>query len=551
MTVSSTTDRATFIGNGVTTSFPLPFRFFFDSDIQASLIDNETFETEPLVLGIDYSLEGAGEPELEGSSASVINMLIAAPAVGYSLFVQRVMAMEQPTDIVNQGRFHADIHETVFDRLTMLIQQAALGPSRVIQVQPFDPIPGRLPGYAARAGKVFGFDESGDPVVSSMSLQDMQQQPQIAQQYAQQAAGSALQASDSSAAAQDAADDAEQSKEEAEGIAQSLTGAAVPLFSVMWWPQRSAIPAGYVAADGQELSRLTYPGAWAGIDAGNVPTVADATWNSTPTERGKFSSGDGSTTFRLPDYNGKFAGSLGAVFLRGDGALSAAIAGVIQRDAFQGHWHELKAESGGGGVFTGPNGLTGSSFYTNDNIRNAVTDGVNGTPRTASETRPLNVTGCWVIKLFGAVVNVGSADAAQLASDYANLAAALQTFEARYDSEVDFTIIYPNGGSEASPAAVAINSRYVLPNPFPGHSVLCVAEVMINNEWGVSGRYTEPSIADFVSAAQLNDANIIVQTGITGLSNTSRYSGTPLSATGRAVSLYCRVKVWKVKGAIA
>ena len=40
-----------------------------------------------------------------------------------------------------------------------------------------------------------------------------------------------------------------------------------------------------------------------------------------------------------------------------------------------------------------------------------------------AETRPLNVTGCWVIRLFGAVVNPGAADAAQLATELSKLGA--------------------------------------------------------------------------------------------------------------------------------
>lgn len=202
-------------------------------------------------------------------------------------------------------------------------------------------------------------------------------------------------------------------------------GDSSPMFSVMWWPQRSAIPAGYVAADGQTLSRATYPDAWAGIQAGNVPTVADATWNSTPTERGKFTSGDGSTTFRLPDYNGKFAGSLGAVFLRGDGALSAAIAGTIQTDGVRAHTHTVGVGGSGTSVATpGDTCVMGSNSATASPRGHVSTTG-------GAETRPLNVTGCWVIKLFGAVVNVGSADAAQLASDYANLAGRVSTLEVR------------------------------------------------------------------------------------------------------------------------
>lgn len=430
MTVSSTTDRATFIGNGITTSFPLPFRFFADADIQASLVDNETFEQQDLVLGVDFTLIGAGHPEMEGNAASVINLIIPAPTADFSLFVQRVMAMEQPTDIVNQGRFHAEIHENVFDRLTMLAQQAALGPSRTIQVQPFDPIPGRLPNFGARANKVFGFDENGDPVVSSLSLQDMEQQPQIAQQYAAQAAGSASASASSAGASESAAEAAEQSKNEAEDIAESLTGAAVPLLAIMPFPSRLSIEAGYVAQDGQLLSRATYPDAWAQVELiGHY--VTDAEWLADPLKRGFFSSGDGSTTFRLPDANGKQAGSLGAVVFRGDGALSAGQAGLIQRDAMQGHWHQAVSGGPGGGVSYVPGSERESNpvDIQSDPVRDPISDGVNGAPRTSSETRALNLTVVWTTKLFGALVNVGSADAAQLASDYANLAGRTSALE--------------------------------------------------------------------------------------------------------------------------
>lgn len=178
-------------------------------------------------------------------------------------------------------------------------------------------------------------------------------------------------------------------------------GGGSPLFSVMWWPQRSAVPAGYVAADGQSLSRATYPDAWVGIQAGNVPTVAEATWQSTNTERGKFTVGDGTSTFRLPDYNGKFAGSLGAVFMRGDGALSAAIAGEIQRDALQNITGNFSADAisiGVGnldsdGAFlttaqTGFNVQTGAS----SNVIDRISFDASRVARTATETRPLNQT---------------------------------------------------------------------------------------------------------------------------------------------------------------
>lgn len=216
--------------------------------------------------------------------------------------------------------------------------------------------------------------------------------------------------------------------------------AAVPLFMPQWWPNRATIPAGYAPADGQALSRALYPDAWAGIQAGTVPTVAEATWQSTATERGKYTTGDGSTTFRLPDYNGKAAGSLGAVFLRGDGLLSAAVAGAIQQDALQNITGETSAFAVGG---TAPSDGTGAFRAV---ARGGVPTGIAGggswasqsqsfdasrVARTAAETRPLNVTGCWIIKMGGGIANAGAIDAAALSTAYAALATRVEALEAR------------------------------------------------------------------------------------------------------------------------
>lgn len=117
---------------------------------------------------------------------------------------------------------------------------------------------------------------------------------------------------------------------------------------------------------------------------------------------------------------------------------------------------------------------------------------------------------------------------------------------------VDFTIIYPNGGSEGSPATVVANTRYVESNPFPGYSVVCVAEVLIEGQWG------DPSImcpggttAYGVRATQLNDGGIIVRTLLSGVHQNPSLSGSPFPNSAVTTSAPCRVKVWKVKGAIA
>lgn len=204
--------------------------------------------------------------------------------------------------------------------------------------------------------------------------------------------------------------------------------ASIPLFMPQWWPNRASIPAGYAPADGQELSRATFPEAWAGIQAGNVPTVADGTWLSTATERGKYTAGDGTTSFRLPDYNGKSVGSIGAPFMRGDGALSAAVAGVIQLDELRKHRHP-QYEYDSGNTAPIPDGSLASDLNANyawGYDRTALIGYAGG-----AETRPLNVTGCWIVKLFGSVTNPGNADAAQLATDLAALVSRITALEAR------------------------------------------------------------------------------------------------------------------------
>lgn len=186
---------------------------------------------------------------------------------------------------------------------------------------------------------------------------------------------------------------------------------------------------GYVAADGQTLPRALYPDAFAAIQAGLVPVCSDVDWLADPAKRGCFTLGDGSTTFRVPDYNGKSVGSFGAIFQRGDGLNSAGVAGEIQRDAIQnviGSWQDAASTANGVSTTTGvvraellADGLGRSGGTVVNNYRYTID--LSREARTATETRSVNVTGCWGVKLFGAVQNVGSADAAALATAVAGL----------------------------------------------------------------------------------------------------------------------------------
>ena len=114
----------------------------------------------------------------------------------------------------------------------------------------------------------------------------------------------------------------------------------------------------------------------------------------------------------------------------------------------------------------------------------------------------------------------------------------------------DYTIIYPNGGSEGNPATVTANTRYVESNPFPGYIVSCIVEVLFNDEWGDPGIYNNSNGSAMayrgIGAHQLDDDSIVIQTLMNSVLGDSNFAGNPFNTTSTPTSLPCRVKVWKI-----
>ncbi|MBK2669219.1 glycosyl hydrolase family 28-related protein [Citrobacter portucalensis] len=116
MTVSTEVDHNDYTGNGVTTSFPYTFRIFKKSDLVVQVVDQSENITE-LTLDTDYTVTGAG-----GYTGG--NVVLSSPlANGYQISISRELPVTQETDLRNQGKFFAEVHEDAFDKLTMLIQQ--------------------------------------------------------------------------------------------------------------------------------------------------------------------------------------------------------------------------------------------------------------------------------------------------------------------------------------------------------------------------------------------------------------------------------------------
>ncbi|WP_434569155.1 hypothetical protein [Pseudomonas sp. Z3-8] len=116
MTVPTLNSVAEFVTNSVTTNFPFFFKFLANEDLVITYVSPAGVSTV-LTLGTDYTVNGAGDDD---GGSIVTNSALAGPG---QLVVSREMDAYQQTSLRNQGKFLAETHEDVFDRLTMLIQQ--------------------------------------------------------------------------------------------------------------------------------------------------------------------------------------------------------------------------------------------------------------------------------------------------------------------------------------------------------------------------------------------------------------------------------------------
>lgn len=141
---------------------------------------------------------------------------------------------------------------------------------------------------------------------------------------------------------------------------------------------------------------------------GNILAGTYAITNVNPTARtitfaAAVANGGAGGAWTVQFFTHKIAGSASArVFQRLGGAIMSAndpdneaVPGLRRRDRMQGHWHTPYAYStgaGGSAVAGATLNATEVSIVANLRIKEAVTDGTNGDPRTGKSTDPRNVT---------------------------------------------------------------------------------------------------------------------------------------------------------------
>lgn len=145
--LSTTTNTAEYIGNGVATNFNLPARVEQASHLSVQLYEILTGVTVP-VLPSEYTVTGYGLD----TGVDVTYPLIGAPlAATHKLILDRVLPIQQNTSFGTHSGWSAEQIEEQFDYITMVLQQLQTNVDRNI----YGPDAGAIASAAIAAAALF------------------------------------------------------------------------------------------------------------------------------------------------------------------------------------------------------------------------------------------------------------------------------------------------------------------------------------------------------------------------------------------------------------
>jgi len=157
MTISSTTVKVSYSGNGSTTIFAYTFKILDDDEIQViirSSTGTETVKTKTT----HYTVSGVG------SSGGGNITFLTAPTATQTVVLRRLTTQTQETDYVANDPFPADSHEEALDRVTMVAQEIQEELGRAIKLSKTNTMTSTEFTVAAadRANKILAFDTNGE-----------------------------------------------------------------------------------------------------------------------------------------------------------------------------------------------------------------------------------------------------------------------------------------------------------------------------------------------------------------------------------------------------
>jgi hypothetical protein len=159
MTISSTTVKNSYSGNGSNDTFVYGFKIFANTDLQViirSAAGTETTKT----LTTHYTVTGVGS----SSGGNVVFTAGNIPTATETVVLIRNVPQTQAIDYIANDPFPAETHEEGLDRATMTTQQVQEELNRSIKLSRTNTMTSTefTVGATDRANKVLAFDSSGE-----------------------------------------------------------------------------------------------------------------------------------------------------------------------------------------------------------------------------------------------------------------------------------------------------------------------------------------------------------------------------------------------------
>lgn len=157
MTITTTTSRWAYTGDGVNTIFTYTNRILTKEDLIVSV------DGTVLTVDVGYTVSGVGE----ASGGSVV--FTVAPSNGAAVVIVRDIKATQTTSLPLGGAFPSTAVEAALDKLTILVQQIESGDARRLRLQEADPAAtiNELPLKSDLAGNFLAFDDDGEPMAAA------------------------------------------------------------------------------------------------------------------------------------------------------------------------------------------------------------------------------------------------------------------------------------------------------------------------------------------------------------------------------------------------
>ena len=306
MTVSSTTTKVSYSGDGTTSAFAYSFKIFNDSDLVVIVRTDSTGAEVTKTINTDYLVSNAGESDggtvtfkfdTGNSGDSNYDTTDRRPQSGETLLLKRVMTLTQNTDYTPNDSFPAAAHEEALDKLTFIQQQQQEEIDRTFKFAETDTGTITIPTSTERASKYLGFDTNGD-VIAVAGTADVTPISTFAATIVDDTSASAVRttlglgsiATASTITASEFAITGNGTAGQSvisDGDGTFSYSTIFPFVSGMVIPYAgSSAPTGFLLCAGQAVSRTTYS---------DLFSVISTTYGT----------GDGSSTFNLPDLQGR------------------------------------------------------------------------------------------------------------------------------------------------------------------------------------------------------------------------------------------------------